>query len=585
MVAGSVFSGVVFPLLVHGLISAAADGGSVGGLAMLTAGSVVAGQMIRQVGSLQIHRAGQRITRDVEIEFEERRVHALIPALDQMESRTPGVLNDAAGRIASTLPKQFTETANRILWSGCQLLLTGATLAVISPIYAALGVSTTLLMGAGLVARHRYLAGRQRELRGVEGELVRFRGSRTPAELEIQLQQGVVESALARFRELLGLRERLVSRLEGTALAHVATAAVVNGTVVPVAVGLLGPAAVATAAIAVVGGMAALGTNVSAEGLRALEAADQLAPALEVSGRLADMRSPESDAEKLEPAGHQVTVDVSRFTYGGAEEGPYLLENSHFEFGGRGARTAVLRGTSGSGKSTVLVLVKYGPESFPGTEARVTVGGVEHINLRPETIFFYRAEIPIPEWKTFRDFLTAGRNDSDAQAVAVLRALFRTEELSAFGFASPQPGEPEKTIHEADVVALGRQIGTPSVGQKQRLRIAQILLASGSPVLLLDEPTANLDVGSTRRVFSAIEQFKGDRTVIIASHDRDLDPSRYDIIDVGAGVVFDHLNQVVGRSQPGLAIEAGPPPRIVHERGILRPELERGEEPPGIDFA
>ena len=57
-----------------------------------------------------------------------------------------------------------------------------------------------------------------------------------------------------------------------------------------------------------------------------------------------------------------------------------------------------------------------------------------------------------------------------------------------------------------------------SSGQRQRLFIARAL-CSGKPVLLFDEPTANLDIESARRVIQAIATC--DKTTIVAMHEPD----------------------------------------------------------------
>jgi ABC-type multidrug transport system ATPase subunit len=62
-----------------------------------------------------------------------------------------------------------------------------------------------------------------------------------------------------------------------------------------------------------------------------------------------------------------------------------------------------------------------------------------------------------------------------------------------------------------------------SSGMKQRLKLA-LAICSDTPVLLLDEPTTNLDVHAVAWYKNLLEQFTADRIVILASNDpADLD--------------------------------------------------------------
>jgi iron complex transport system ATP-binding protein len=62
-----------------------------------------------------------------------------------------------------------------------------------------------------------------------------------------------------------------------------------------------------------------------------------------------------------------------------------------------------------------------------------------------------------------------------------------------------------------------------STGQKRLVLIARALV-SKAPLLLLDEPTSNLDLGNKYRVISILRKITDERgiTVITAGHDIDL---------------------------------------------------------------
>lgn len=82
-------------------------------------------------------------------------------------------------------------------------------------------------------------------------------------------------------------------------------------------------------------------------------------------------------------------------------------------------------------------------------------------------------------------------------------------------------------IHELQLEkAAHKQIRYFSSGMKQRIKLAQALL-SNVPLVLLDEPLTNLDVGGIQTYNQLIERYTHDRTVIVSSND----PKEYHFCD------------------------------------------------------
>jgi ABC-type multidrug transport system ATPase subunit len=73
-----------------------------------------------------------------------------------------------------------------------------------------------------------------------------------------------------------------------------------------------------------------------------------------------------------------------------------------------------------------------------------------------------------------------------------------------------------------DRVGLGeaadKQIRYYSSGMKQRIKLAQAFF-SDTPVLLLDEPTTNLDAGGIQLYHELIRDLTNERLVIVSSND------------------------------------------------------------------
>ncbi|SCF97841.1 ATP-binding cassette, subfamily C, CydCD, partial [Streptomyces sp. MnatMP-M27] len=178
------------------------------------------------------------------------------------------------------------------------------------------------------------------------------------------------------------------------------------------------------------------------------------------------------------------------------------LARTSFEI--RAGETVAVVGPSGAGKTTLLnaVLGFAAPH-----EGRVLIGGRDLASLDPES---WRRQIA---WVPQRPYLFAGtiaenvrlaRPDADDEAV---RTALR--DADALGFVSVLPDGIETRLGE-----MGAGL---SAGQRQRIALARAFLAD-RPVLLLDEPTANLDGETEASVVEAVRRLAEGRTVLLVVH-------------------------------------------------------------------
>jgi ABC-type iron transport system FetAB ATPase subunit len=168
--------------------------------------------------------------------------------------------------------------------------------------------------------------------------------------------------------------------------------------------------------------------------------------------------------------------------------GPELL--SPCNLGADTGETVTLTGPSGSGKTLLLrALADLDPHR-----------GIAWLNDRPATDF------AAPDWRRRVCYLPA-ESHWWSDRVRDHFPLVDDATLSALGL----PGE-----------IPGWAVSRLSSGERQRLAVAR-LLSVQPEVLLLDEPTANLDPANTERVERVVADYR-DRhaaTVLWVSHDAD----------------------------------------------------------------
>ncbi len=271
---------------------------------------------------------------------------------------------------------------------------------------------------------------------------------------------------------------------------------------------------------------------------QALNAYTQLQTGLGALQRIEEVLDlPAEDADDVVRSGpaprSAIAVELDGVTFGYAGGAP-VLDGVSFAVP-YGTRTALV-GPSGAGKSTVLALVERFYEVSSGA---VRVGGVDvrdlsRTDLRAR-LGYVEQEAPVLAG-TIRDNLRLTVPDAtEAQMLAVLATVNLTD------IVGRTPLGLDAQVGEGGVLLSG--------GERQRLAIARTLLAA-PPILLLDEPTSNLDARNEAALRDAIDAVSADRTLLIIAHRLStvVDADQIVVLDAGRVVAVGRHEELTGTS-------------------------------------
>ena len=201
-------------------------------------------------------------------------------------------------------------------------------------------------------------------------------------------------------------------------------------------------------------------------------------------------------------------VDVSTFEGMAMREVSFAYRDkkilSDIDVNIRPGRVVRIAGPSGMGKSTLLKLLMrfWDPQS-----GRVTISGLD---LRDVNTASLRSQQGLMEQDTFLfaatirgNLLVAKADASDEELMAALEKAALRELVERL----PQG-------LDTQLAELGDSL---SGGERQRLGLARVFLQD-APLLLLDEPTSNLDALSEASVLKALQENRADKTVVIVTH-------------------------------------------------------------------
>jgi ATP-binding cassette, subfamily C, bacterial CydC len=228
---------------------------------------------------------------------------------------------------------------------------------------------------------------------------------------------------------------------------------------------------------------------------RSVEAGRRLFEVVDAEPEVTDPRKP-----LALPECHMLEFDRVSFRY--EEDGPAVLEDVTFSIV-PGRRVAVV-GPSGAGKST---LVHLALRFWDPTTGEVRLGGRGVRGYEGESL---RREFAVVSQNThvFNDTLRGN--------LLIARPEAANEELEHV-LGQAQLSELVRRLPKGLDSPLGEQGLRLSGGERQRMAVARALL-KGAPLLVMDEPTANLDPITERELLDAAYEMMRDQAVLVVTH-------------------------------------------------------------------
>ena len=230
-------------------------------------------------------------------------------------------------------------------------------------------------------------------------------------------------------------------------------------------------------------------------------------------------------------------VDNIHFSYKDAS----ILEGLKLEV--QGGELLGLVGPNGAGKTTLLKLISG---VLTPSLGRVIIDGTDLGALKP----FQRAKL-----------VSVVPQDAELPLsfkVQELVLMGRNPHLKLLQWEGPEDLEVARQAMEmTDTLSLSdRDVGTLSGGERQRVVVA-MALAQEAPVMLLDEPTASLDLAHQTGIMDLVRDVQRQRggAVVVAMHDLTL-----------AGQYCDRLVMLAS----GRSYSQGPPEAVLTRENVSK---------------
>ena len=238
---------------------------------------------------------------------------------------------------------------------------------------------------------------------------------------------------------------------------------------------------------------------------------------------------------KLTNNGCDIVFDHVGFAY---NDGETILKDVSFT--AKQGEVTALVGPSGGGKTTVSRLaVRF----WDNQKGKITVGGMDISDIDPETLMNLYSivfqDVTLFN-NTIMENIRLGRKGATDEEVLAAAHLANCDE-----FAERLPDKWNTSIGENGCELSG--------GERQRISIARAFLKD-SPIILLDEATASLDVENETAIQTALSRLIKNKTVLVIAH---------------------RMRTVAGADkivvlENGISAEQGSPSELMNKNGIFK---------------
>jgi len=195
----------------------------------------------------------------------------------------------------------------------------------------------------------------------------------------------------------------------------------------------------------------------------------------------------------------QIEFEHVHFYY--TQDTPILKDVS---FKVEAGQVAALVGPTGAGKTTIISLI---PRFYDPISGTVKIDGTDIKEFRQKSL---RQQISFVLQETVLFHAPVWQNIAYGKPEATRGEILKAAELAnASEFVEKLPDGYNTVVGERGMTLSG--------GQRQRIAIARAIIRN-TPILILDEPTSDLDASSEKLVFEALDRLMEGKTTIVIAH-------------------------------------------------------------------